>query len=79
LRSFADFLIGIRGETRMKLRRTPLYGIVLVLSNAGDSIDDGITTVEAEDNALTCVKSGSWSFPADPSFSVLKRLEKETA
>jgi hypothetical protein len=42
-------------------------------------LDDGITAVEAEDNALVCVKSGSWSFPADPSFSVLKRLEKETA
>jgi hypothetical protein len=41
-------------------------------------LDDGITAVEAENNALVCVKSGSWSFPADPAFSVLKRLEKET-
>lgn len=40
-------------------------------------LDDGITAVEAEDNALVCVKSGSWSFPADPSFAVLKRIEKE--
>jgi hypothetical protein len=42
-------------------------------------LDDGITAVEAEANALVCIKSSSWSFPADPSFSVLKRLEKETA
>jgi hypothetical protein len=42
-------------------------------------LDDGITTVEAEADALVCVKSGSWSFPADPSFAVLKRLERETA
>jgi hypothetical protein len=40
-------------------------------------LDDGITTVEQENDALVCVKSGSWSFPADPSFTVLKKLEKE--
>jgi hypothetical protein len=39
-------------------------------------LDDGITAVEAEDNALVCIKSGSWSYPADPSFAVLKNLEQ---
>jgi hypothetical protein len=39
-------------------------------------LDDGITAVEAEDNALVCIKSGTWNFPADPAFSLLKKLEK---
>jgi hypothetical protein len=41
-------------------------------------LDDGVTAVEAEDNVLVCIKSGSWSYPADPSFVILKKLEKTT-
>jgi hypothetical protein len=39
-------------------------------------LDDGITAVEVDSNALVCIKSGSWNFPADPTFSLLKKLEK---
>ncbi|MDR1095744.1 MAG: hypothetical protein LBL31_05095 [Spirochaetaceae bacterium] len=54
--------------------RTLRYGS-LFAPYENNILDDGITAVEAEDNALVCVKSGSWNFPADPTFSLLKKLE----
>ena len=38
-------------------------------------LDEGITAVEAEADALSCIKSGAWRFPADPAFKTLKRIE----
>ena len=38
-------------------------------------LDEGITAVEAEADALSCIKSGAWRFPADPAFKTLKRTE----
>jgi hypothetical protein len=55
--------------------RTLRYGS-LFAPYENNILDDGITAVEAEDNTLVCIKSGSWNFPADPSFSLLKKLEK---
>jgi hypothetical protein len=55
--------------------KTLRYG-TLFAPYENNILDDGITAVEAEGNALVCIKSGSWSFPADPSFSLLKRLER---
>jgi hypothetical protein len=55
--------------------KTLRYG-TLFAPYENNLLDDGITTIDAEDNALVCVKSGAWRFFADPSFSVLKKLEK---
>jgi hypothetical protein len=41
-------------------------------------LDEGINSVEGESNSLICKgKGGHWHFTADPSFSLLKVLEKE--
>ncbi|MDR1230205.1 MAG: hypothetical protein LBK61_02265 [Spirochaetaceae bacterium] len=54
--------------------RTLRYGS-LFAPYENNILDDGITAIEAEANALVCIKSGTWNFPADPSFSQLKKLE----
>jgi hypothetical protein len=38
-------------------------------------LDEGITAIEVEENALVCTKAETWKFNADPIFTVLKALE----
>jgi hypothetical protein len=39
-------------------------------------LDEGITTVDADADHLTCIAKGAWKFKCDASFSLLKALEK---
>jgi hypothetical protein len=60
--------IPARGEKTLR------YG-ALFAPYENNILDEGITAVEAEEDALVCVKSGTWRYLADPSFVTLKKLE----
>jgi hypothetical protein len=55
--------------------KTLRYG-TLFAPYENNTLDDGIVAVEAEEGSLNCIKSGKWSFTCDPTFKVLKTLEK---
>jgi len=45
-----------------------------------NSLDEGVISLEGEENALVCLgKGGNWRFAADPGFGILKALEKKLA
>ena len=57
-------------------RKTIRYGCLFTLFDSA-LLNEGILSLEAEANALACTgKGGSLRFTADPSFRVLKELEK---
>jgi hypothetical protein len=57
-----------------KSSKTLRYGS-LFAPYENNILDEGIKAVEAEADALCCIKSGTWRFEADPAFKTLKRLE----